>query len=134
MIEFCAKLIYNNPTFSDYTIVFSGRRVHVHRVLLAPSSEYFRALFTRSWAENNDSTIELQDDDPDAVEAMIKWLYGFSAEEIGLSMSVRRNDPLEPQDPIDIAEGLLALIAAYQVGDKYDVPTLCTHVLREFSR
>lgn len=37
---------FDNELFSDVTIVFEGRRVRAHKVVLASQSPYFHAMFS----------------------------------------------------------------------------------------
>ena len=71
--------VYNSDVFSDITITFSGRQVKCHRLIICSASEYFNALCGQNspWKESN-GTIELKDDEPVAVEAMLRWIYGFT--------------------------------------------------------
>ena len=50
------------------------RRFYVHHGLLA-KIKFFRACLDSGFHEGESRTIMLEEDDPDAVEALIKWLY-----------------------------------------------------------
>ncbi|EME79247.1 uncharacterized protein MYCFIDRAFT_204749 [Pseudocercospora fijiensis CIRAD86] len=69
--------LYNQPDYSDVTIRFSGREVFCHKIILCTTSEYFKKLCGPGshFAESQQKTIELKGDHPDAVEAILKYLY-----------------------------------------------------------
>ncbi|ROV90761.1 hypothetical protein VMCG_09411 [Cytospora schulzeri] len=84
---------YNNPSLSDVTLVFSGRRLPVHKVILAAKNKYFRA-----FAEATATEVELHDDNPDALERLIKCLYGFDVD----ILSEHYAKPLVRADPMEV--------------------------------
>lgn len=63
--------------------------------------------------------IRLKDDDPEAVVAMIHFMYGFDYEPIS-----RERCQISPM-PFHVS--------VYQVADKYDVPRLKEHARRKFA-
>ncbi|CAK1360790.1 unnamed protein product [Cercospora beticola] len=69
--------LYDNPAYSDITISFSGRSVHCHKLILCTKSEYFRMLCgsESAFSESSRKVIELKEDDPDAVEHVLRYLY-----------------------------------------------------------
>lgn len=69
--------LYNEPEYSDVTIQFSGRTVHCHKLVLCTKSDYFKKLCGPGshFAEGNTKVIELKEDDPDAVEYLLRYLY-----------------------------------------------------------
>ena len=71
--------VYHSDVFSDITITFSGRQVKCHRLIICNASKYFNALCGQNspWKESN-GTIDLKDDEPAAVDAMLRWIYGFT--------------------------------------------------------
>ncbi|KAF2220526.1 BTB/POZ protein, partial [Elsinoe ampelina] len=64
-----------DATFSDVTICFGDRQFYAHKVILASRSEYFKSMFTNAFKESNQRTITLEDDDPEALEIMLNWMY-----------------------------------------------------------
>lgn len=75
---------FDTNELSDITIKFSGREVKCHKVILCSASEYFQGLCgARSrFIESGQNVIELKDDeDADAVEAMIAYIYSFDYSE-----------------------------------------------------
>ena len=43
----------------DITIIVEGRAIKAHRAVLAASSQYFNAMFTRKMSERNQATVSL---------------------------------------------------------------------------
>ncbi|WPB00951.1 uncharacterized protein RHO25_005571 [Cercospora beticola] len=74
-MSFDTAPLYNQPEYSDVTISFSGRSIYCHKVVLSTSSEYFKRL------ESGRREIELKEDDPDAVEFILEYLYSFDSDE-----------------------------------------------------
>ncbi|KAL9533272.1 hypothetical protein SMMN14_02215 [Sphaerulina musiva] len=69
--------LYNEPEYSDVTIQFSGRTVHCHKLVLCTKSDYFKKLCGPGshFAEGNTKVIELKEDNPDAVEYLLRYIY-----------------------------------------------------------
>lgn len=68
--------------------------------------------------EASQSHIELHDDDANAVEGVLCYLYGLNA--------------MTPCSSLDLASRLVYVIALYAVADKYDVPALKREILASF--
>lgn len=71
---------FDTDELSDVTIKFSGRVKRCHKVILCSHSEYFQGLCgaNSKFVESGQAVIELKDDeDPDAVEAMIAHIYSY---------------------------------------------------------
>lgn len=68
---------YKDDEYSDITIKFSGREVPCHKMVICTQSEYFKKLCGKGsqFAESKQKVVELKDDDPDAVDAIIRQLY-----------------------------------------------------------
>ena len=71
--------LYNNGESSDVTIKFSGREVKCHKLILCHISEYFKKMCGpgSKFLEARQDVIELHDDDPGAVEVMLRHIYGY---------------------------------------------------------
>ncbi|EMC96344.1 hypothetical protein BAUCODRAFT_472268 [Baudoinia panamericana UAMH 10762] len=73
------RSLFNNPAYSDITIKFGSRERKCHKLILCLKSTYFDELCGRgkafAEAQTGTSAIELHDDDEDAVDAMLRWLY-----------------------------------------------------------
>ncbi|KAK3714301.1 hypothetical protein LTR37_007887 [Vermiconidia calcicola] len=115
MATFDTKSLFDQAAFSDLTIKFGNREVKCHKLILCNVSEYFKAMLAGKFAESERKTIELHDDDPDAVEAMLRYIYSFEyADNAG-----------KP------ALGTAAFhLNVYVVAKKYQMPTLGTKALK----
>ncbi|KAK3929229.1 Actin-binding protein IPP [Frankliniella fusca] len=61
--------------FCDVEILCGGKRIQAHRVVLAASSPYFRAMFTVELIEKQQQCVEIHAIDPDILEALIHFIY-----------------------------------------------------------
>lgn len=93
------KSFYNNESLSDVVLVFSGRRVPVHKVILSAQNKYFSKLFEGSFSEATAPEVELYDDDPDALDRLIKCLYGHDPDAFNeyYTDTLMRADPEETE-------------------------------------
>ncbi|KAF2220517.1 BTB/POZ protein [Elsinoe ampelina] len=100
---------FNSEIMSDITIVFGDKRIRAHKILLLSQSMYFKTLFCGEFKDSNASELKLEEDDVDAVYAMLEYMYTG-----GLAI------PLEKLEE-DSATLLINLIV---VADKYQVAGL----------
>lgn len=71
---------FDREALSDVTIKFGEREVKCHKVVLCSASEYFEMMLgvNSAFKERDQRVIELKDDeDLDAVEAMLAYMYTF---------------------------------------------------------
>ncbi|GIZ36720.1 hypothetical protein CKM354_000018700 [Cercospora kikuchii] len=68
---------FKDKEYSDITIKFSGREIPCHKMIICTQSDYFKKLCGTGsrFAEKNQKVVELKEDDPDAVEAVLRYLY-----------------------------------------------------------
>ena len=68
---------YQNDEYSDITLSYSGNHFPGHRIILCTQSDVFKAMFGSGakMKEKNQAIVELHDDDPEALEAVLRWLY-----------------------------------------------------------
>ncbi|KAK6422010.1 hypothetical protein LTR95_016732 [Oleoguttula sp. CCFEE 5521] len=66
--------LWNQPEYSDIAIKFSGRSIFCHKVVLCRASDYFKSWLIKS-RESGVNEVELKDDDPDALEALLSHIY-----------------------------------------------------------
>ncbi|KAF1969483.1 hypothetical protein BU23DRAFT_571560 [Bimuria novae-zelandiae CBS 107.79] len=100
---------YNTTTLSDITIRYgeNGERIiHGHKFFLAGHSKWFKAAFTGQFAENEKKAITLKEDNPDALEAVLKHAY------YGVFTGTRGDDYLENLNRNYLFIGLQELLAA----------------------
>lgn len=72
--------LWASSSSSDVTLICEGKSFRCHRHILVQSSDYFRALLLGSFIEGKSATVELFEDDPDALERLLRSLYGFPLE------------------------------------------------------
>ena len=67
--------LWENNELSDVEVVVEGRRFPAHRVVLAAGSPHFRAMFTRTFSESRQSSIELHEMPADGFQGVLAFLY-----------------------------------------------------------
>nr|OQO17401.1 hypothetical protein B0A51_15854 [Rachicladosporium sp. CCFEE 5018] len=69
--------LWDQREYSDITIKFSGKTIFCHKIVLCRFSEYFKKQCGPGsrFAEASLKEIELKDDDPEALEALLEYLY-----------------------------------------------------------
>ncbi|KAL8734282.1 MAG: hypothetical protein Q9181_003249 [Wetmoreana brouardii] len=66
---------FESGKYSDLSIICRDREFRVHRHILCTASKFFAAACDGNFKEARDSRIDLSEDDPDALERMLKYLY-----------------------------------------------------------
>jgi hypothetical protein len=72
--------MYNSSTTSDVDIHFSGQTIHAHKATLSEYSEVFYRAFQGPFAKESSYTIEAEEYDAPAVEALLKHIYSLPCE------------------------------------------------------
>lgn len=54
------NLLKDDETLCDLTLIAESEAIHVHRVVMAACSDYFKALLTLDMKEKNQKTIQLK--------------------------------------------------------------------------
>ncbi len=74
---------FDQEAFSDVTIKFGTRERKCHKMILCSKSGYFNDLCGpgKHFAEAQQRTVVLNEDDEDAFEAMLRWIYTFDYED-----------------------------------------------------
>lgn len=110
--------LFDKEAFSDVTIRSSSRFFKAHKVILCSQSAYFTSLLgpDSKFAESRQSIVELKDDDPAAIGAMLAWFYTFE---------------YDKTKPEDVLLGVFHL-HVLTVADKYDVPSLKAKATESF--
>lgn len=104
-----------NNLFSDLTLKCGGQDFKVHKLVLYTQSTVFKSMLGSTYAEANQHTIELLEDDPDALSVLLKHLYRFHPDLSG-----------PDGKPMTFAVKVFAL------ADKYAVSSLCTMASNRF--
>ena len=83
----------------------------VQKELLTHASSFFHAAINHPWAESESKTIELKEDDPDAFEFFLHWLFAWALKEDG-------------KYPREISQGTDPMLSlrAWVLGDKLGCP------------
>ena len=72
--------MYNSSTTSDVDIHFDGQVIHAHKATLSEYSEVFYRAFQSPFAKESSYTIETEEYDAPAVEALLKHIYSLPCE------------------------------------------------------
>ncbi|CAG9996907.1 unnamed protein product [Clonostachys byssicola] len=67
--------LFTTEAYSDLTILCGGSQYKVHKALVCPRSSFFEAACRSNFKEAETGEISLPDDDPVAVEMMIRYFY-----------------------------------------------------------
>lgn len=73
-------LLHRNGELCDVELAVDQNCFRAHRVVLAASSMYFRAMFCRQMAESGQRRVVIQGVDADALESLIKFAYTCTLE------------------------------------------------------
>ncbi|KAE9984450.1 hypothetical protein EG328_008749 [Venturia inaequalis] len=70
------KDVVSSSEYTDLTIICRGARHEVHKNIVCPQSEFFRnACKKNTFKESNEGLVDFSDDEPEAVAAMVQFLY-----------------------------------------------------------
>lgn len=59
----------------DVVLIVGHQQIPAHRLVLSASSDYFAAMFTNDVREATQTEIRMKDVDPDALVALVKYMY-----------------------------------------------------------
>jgi len=110
--------LFNDPKFSDAVLECGSETFHVHRVVLSTQSSFFNKAFAGEWNESKERKITLEEDTPEVVDAMLRFMYHFNYDEGSFLQA--RSSPM-----VFHAE-------VYGIADKYDIPFLATYAKEKF--
>ncbi|KAF4461277.1 Speckle-type POZ [Fusarium albosuccineum] len=133
--------LYSAGAYSDLTIKCGNKRHRVHKALVCTRSPFFAKACSGPFKESQTNVIDLVDDDPEAVDAMIFYLYHGHYPKV---------DPDAPrpqayankgwcldwfgEDTIGLQEQYLPLHAkVYALAEKYQIPDLKKLATRNFN-
>ena len=67
--------LWRNGQLCDVELLAGEAVIRAHRVVLAASSLYFRAMFTSQMAESGQRTVEIQGVESSALQALVSFAY-----------------------------------------------------------
>ncbi|KAI9715916.1 MAG: hypothetical protein M1828_000543 [Chrysothrix sp. TS-e1954] len=115
--------LWKEGIYSDVEVITSKTAFHLHKVVL-DEVDFFAAAFKPIYQEGKTSKIRLEEDDPDAVAAMLEWLY---------------TDKYKPKVPHFISSSRLtkaccygAHVAVYVLAEKYGLEGLKSFASQSF--
>ncbi|KAK5123786.1 hypothetical protein LTR85_002422 [Meristemomyces frigidus] len=123
---------FKSPKYSDITIRFGACEVQAHKLVLAQSSDFFRASFDSGFKEASAATVDLKDDDPNAMFGLLAHIYSLHFN--GRNGYVKHKDRAKVSCDENGAEYVKYQVTLYITASKYLVPTLCTRVAEDFGQ
>ena len=116
------KDLLKTGTFGDCTVCCRNRSWRTHRNILSPRCSFFNACFSGLYKESlsDANEVQMDDDDPDAVEGLLYYLYMLEyPNELGeRSLS---GGGIQPSDAYRYWNFDLLI---YRIADKYNLPEL----------
>ncbi|RDI83852.1 hypothetical protein Vi05172_g6278 [Venturia inaequalis] len=101
--------LLGSDEFSDMTITCKdGKIFKVHRAVISSQSKFFYNACTKDFKEKKDANIDLSEQDPEAVEALLEYLYKCDYTRLTK----------------DNASALVLHVHVYQLADMYDIAEL----------
>ncbi|KAL8930453.1 MAG: hypothetical protein Q9208_000637 [Pyrenodesmia sp. 3 TL-2023] len=122
--------------YSDLTLTCRGREFAVHRSVLCPASKFFAAACDGGFMEAREGRINLDDDDPGALERMLSYLYTTHYDDRGPPSETQtpssamdtREEPGDGQSNVrgnvDNRTSILNNVSVYALAEKYDIEDL----------
>ncbi|KAF4949830.1 hypothetical protein FGADI_8627 [Fusarium gaditjirri] len=74
-IHAALSTLLHSEKFSDMTIICGGRQFKAHRAVVCTQSPFFDKAMSGDYVESTSRSIELPEDDPDALERFLEFLY-----------------------------------------------------------
>eukprot|EP00026_Physarum_polycephalum_P003457 Phypoly_transcript_03469.p1 GENE.Phypoly_transcript_03469~~Phypoly_transcript_03469.p1 ORF type:complete len:804 (+),score=150.71 Phypoly_transcript_03469:292-2412(+) len=84
------KLALKNASFHDVTFMVGDRVINANRAILAARCKFFRAMFTSGYQESSQSTVKIDDCNPETFVTFLEWCY---TDIINLSLPAPPNSP-----------------------------------------
>ena len=77
--------LLSSGAFSDVTFRVADRLFKAHKVILVARSPFFRALLTGGLSETRQSTIDIEDAQPEEFDALLRFLYSRAIDYVNIS-------------------------------------------------
>ncbi|KAI1436273.1 hypothetical protein GGR50DRAFT_693274 [Xylaria sp. CBS 124048] len=122
-----------NGDYSDLEILCAGKVYRVHRSVICPRSDFFTAACRGGFKEAYEGKICLEDDDPRAVDLMIRYFYHLDYD----ALVTKTPKPLELAESAgtwkaEVDSELLMHAKVYALADKYLIGGLKILALGKF--
>jgi len=107
------------------TLIVGGAKTPfvVHKRALCEASLFFEAACKPEWLDENTHSIELPEDDPEAVRSIVYWIYH---NKISIPAQLVEEQITKVDSTMECCPGFLAKI--YVLADKYQMSLLCNDV------
>jgi hypothetical protein len=112
--------LWETRTHSDLTIRCNNQELCVHKCILAAQCRHFNPIIQGS----NETSLNLDDDDPEALKSMLQYLY------IG-SLAVPDPNLTTPGGP-GLLVTLDTLLKTFELGCKYSLPNLKAEAVKQY--
>jgi hypothetical protein len=117
--------------YADLKIVCGNRNFHVHRAIICPQSDFFKACTKAGLKEEAEATIEIKETDPDILAVGLVYLYTNSIDQ-DVTQQVWENIPWSTEFFRDGVTFMMSQIELYTLADRLLVPSLMRLVARKF--
>ncbi|KAK5011825.1 hypothetical protein LTR60_004694 [Cryomyces antarcticus] len=103
--------MFDNPKYSDLVVTCGRRAFKVHKTIICSQSKWFASACEGGFLEAESGVIDLDADDPNAVEAMLRFYY---------TSSYNEDDKIDAESGVVVPRMLLNA-RVYTVADKYNI-------------
>lgn len=76
MLTHCINSLFESGVLADVEIVCQGRTWDLHKTILGVHCEFFGSALKDGWEEARMSRVRLDDEDPELVDFVLRWIYG----------------------------------------------------------
>ncbi|KAF7187453.1 Kelch-like protein 40 [Pseudocercospora fuligena] len=104
---------YNNALFSDLIVKCQDMERRVHKIVVCKHSTWFAKACTSDFKEGKCKTIEVHEDDPEILDAVLKYCYAFE---------------------VDAGGSFLRAVKIFATAEKYMMESLQRAAAAEFAR
>ncbi|XP_071580448.1 protein roadkill-like [Temnothorax nylanderi] len=76
-------LLFENPEFSDITVLVGERKIQAHKAILAAQSRVFSAMLKSEMSEKQTNYVKIEDIDYETAREMLRFIYTGKVENLG---------------------------------------------------
>ncbi|KAJ3551204.1 hypothetical protein NPX13_g11422 [Xylaria arbuscula] len=106
------KQLYARGEYADLIITSHGKEYHVHKAIVCPRSDFFAAACRGAMKEACTGTIDLPDDDPQAVDMMVYYFYHLDYNPPPLQ-AIQDEEAVNKTDTNDFGDDVIALCPSH---------------------